>query len=178
MKAVLYGSHYGHTQKYAEAIARALGCEAFPANKHKEANIEGCDTVVFGGGLYAGGIAGWSKVSPYCAKAQGQRWVLFTCGLADPALEKTQKESREIFERRLPEALRGRLPVFCLRGGMDYAALGLKHRAMMAMLAQYLRRQKERSAQDEQLLATYGKRIEFFDEATIEPVVRAARGEN
>ena len=58
MKAVLYGSHYGHTQKYAEAIARALGCEAFPANTHKEANIAGCDTGVFGGERYAGGRAG------------------------------------------------------------------------------------------------------------------------
>ena len=175
MKAVLYGSHYGHTQKYAEAIARALGCEAFPAGKHKEANIEGCDTVVFGGGLYAGGIAGWSKVSPYCAKAQGQRWVLFTCGLADPALEKTQRESREIFERRLPEALRGRLPVFCLRGGIDYAKLKCVHRAMMAMLMKLLKNKKDPSEEDRQLMQTYGKKADFFDPSAAQPVIDAAK---
>lgn len=190
---VVYGSRYGSTKRYAEHIAAALGCAAVPAEEVRRGQLGGYKTVVFGGGAYAGSICGWKKIARHCrfalrrkqdgaadererAAASGQRWVLFVCGLADPSKEKTRREARMLFDKRLPAEAAGTLPVFCLRGDLDYAVLGAKHRTMMRMLVAWLRRKQDPSAEDKQLLASYGGAVRFFDAASAAPVIAAARG--
>ena len=46
---------------------------------------------------------------------------------------------------------------------------------MMAMLIAFLKRKKERSEEDEQLLATYGQKIEFLDLPSAQPLIEAAK---
>ena len=173
---VLYGSHYGTTKAYAEYIAGALGCPAAAAQDVTRRDLEAIDTVVFGGGVYAGSIAGWSKAARLYEENDKKKWGLFVCGLADPAKQKTQSEARALFEKKLPATAAGTLPVFCLRGGIDYARLNVKHRAMMAMLIGFLKRKKDPSEEDRQLLATYGGRVDFLDLASAQPVIDAAKG--
>ena len=56
---VVYGSHYGATKTYAEYIAQKLSCPCLAAESLKKGTLANCDTVVFGGGVYAGSIAGF-----------------------------------------------------------------------------------------------------------------------
>ena len=170
---VIYGSCYGSTQAYAEYIAQELSCPAVSAKEVTRADVEGRELIVFGGGAYAGSIAGAKKAAKL-EKYFGQAKLLcFTCGLADPAKAKTQDEARALLNKAFP--LHAGMPVFCLRGDMDYARLSAGHRAMMAMLIAFLKRKKERSEEDEQLLATYGQKIEFLDLSTAQPLIEAAK---
>ena len=170
---VIYGSCYGSTQAYAEYIAQELSCPAVSAKEVTRADVEGRELIVFGGGAYAGSIAGAKKAAKL-EKYFGQAKLLcFTCGLADPAKAKTQDEARALLNKAFP--LHAGMPVFCLRGNMDYARLSAGHRAMMAMLIAFLKRKKERSEEDEQLLATYGQKIEFLDHSTAQPLIAAAK---
>lgn len=170
---VIYGSCYGSTQAYAEYIAQELSCPAVSAKEVTRADVEGRELIVFGGGAYAGSIAG-AKRAAKLEKYFGQAKLLcFTCGLADPAKAKTQDEARALLNKAFP--LHAGMPVFCLRGNMDYARLSAGHRAMMAMLIAFLKRKKERSEEDEQLLATYGQKIEFLDLSTAQPLIEAAK---
>lgn len=170
---VIYGSCYGSTQAYAEYIAQELSCPAVSAKEVTRADVEGRELIVFGGGAYAGSIAG-AKRAAKLEKYFGQAKLLcFTCGLADPAKAKTQDEARALLNKAFP--LHAGMPVFCLRGDMDYARLSAGHRAMMAMLIAFLKRKKERSEEDEQLLATYGQKIEFLDLSTAQPLIEAAK---
>lgn len=170
---VIYGSCYGSTQAYAEHIAAALSCPAVSAKEVTRADVEGRELIVFGGGAYAGSIAGAKKAAKL-EKYFGQAKLLcFTCGLADPAKAKTQDEARALLNKAFPR--HAGMPVFCLRGNMDYARLSAGHRMMMAMLMQLLRRKKERSEEDEQLLATYGQKIEFLDLPSAQPLIEAAK---
>ena len=170
---VIYGSCYGSTQAYAEYIAQELSCPAVSAKEVTRADVEGRELIVFGGGAYAGSIAG-AKRAAKLEKYFGQAKLLcFVCGLADPAKQKTQGEARMLFEKAFP--LHAGMPVFCLRGNMDYARLSAGHRAMMAMLIAFLKRKKERSEEDEQLLATYGQKIEFLDLPSAQPLIEAAK---
>ncbi len=170
---VIYGSCYGSTQAYAEYIAQELSCPAVSAKEVTRADVEGRELIVFGGGAYAGSIAG-AKRAAKLEKYFGQAKLLcFVCGLADPAKQKTQGEARMLFEKAFPR--HAGMPVFCLRGNMDYARLSAGHRAMMAMLIAFLKRKKERSEEDEQLLATYGQKIEFLDLSTAQPLIEAAK---
>lgn len=170
---VIYGSCYGSTQAYAEYIAQELSCPAVSAKEVTRADVEGRELIVFGGGAYAGSIAG-AKRAAKLEKYFGQAKLLcFTCGLADPAKAKTQDEARALLNKAFPR--HAGMPVFCLRGNMDYARLSAGHRAMMAMLIAFLKRKKERSEEDEQLLATYGQKIEFLDLSTAQPLIEAAK---
>lgn len=170
---VIYGSCYGSTQAYAEYIAQELSCPAVSAKEATRADVEGRGLIVFGGGAYAGSIAG-AKRAAKLEKYFGQAKLLcFTCGLADPAKAKTQDEARALLNKAFP--LHAGMPVFCLRGDMDYARLSAGHRAMMAMLIAFLKRKKERSEEDEQLLATYGQKVEFLDLSTAQPLIEAAK---
>lgn len=170
---VIYGSCYGSTQAYAEYIARELSCPAVSAKEVTRADVEGRELIVFGGGAYAGSIAGAKKAAKLEKYFGRARLLCFVCGLADPAKQNTQSEARMLTERAFA-AHRG-MPVFCLRGNMDYARLSAGHRMMMAMLMQLLRRKKEPTEEDRQLMQTYGEKIEFLDLPSAQPLIEAAK---
>ena len=169
---VLYGSHYGHTARYAQWLAEALDCRAVPARKAAAAALEGCGTVIFGGGLYAGGVAGARFLKDHAGALAARRLALFTCGLADPANPENAENLRAAAERALPPELRAQTAVFHLRGGIDYPHLGPVHRAMMAALRAGLRRRDpaQLRQEDRELLATYGQHVNFLDRAALEPL--------
>lgn len=170
---VIYGSCYGSAQAYAEHIAAALSCPALSAESASRGDVEGRALVLFGGSFYAGCVAG-AKRAAKLEKYFGQAKLLcFTCGLADPAKQKTQGEARMLFEKAFPR--HAGMPVFCLRGNMDYARLSAGHRMMMAMLMQLLRRKKEPTEEDRQLMQTYGEKVEFLDLPSAQPLIAAAK---
>ena len=55
---IIYKSKYGSTRKYAGWLKEATGFEMVEADKAKIDEVAQCDTIIFGGGIYAGGIAG------------------------------------------------------------------------------------------------------------------------
>ena len=127
---VIYGSCYGSTQAYAEYIAQELSCPAVSAKEVTRADVEGRELIVFGGGAYAGSIAGAKKAAKLEKYFGRARLFCFVCGLADPAKQKTQGEARMLFEKAFPRhagmpACRGKAfsnsmraspCVFCLAG--------------------------------------------------------------
>jgi hypothetical protein len=74
--------------------------------------------------------------------------------------------------------MRERVKVFHLRGAIDYSRLGPVHRSMMAMLFRMTSRKDPASlrGEDREMLATYGKAVDFTDRASIAPVVGYVRG--
>lgn len=56
--AVVFKSKYGSTKKYAQWIAEELSCDIFERKNVKSDDLEAYDTVIYGGGLYAGGVKG------------------------------------------------------------------------------------------------------------------------
>ncbi len=171
---VLYQSHYGSTKRYAQWIAKALSCPACESKKFPAQDLAGYDTVVFGGGLYAGGVNGVKFIRRNWKLLSDKRVVLFTCGLADPDNLKNAANIRDSLSRALSEEILNRLRLFHLRGDMDYSRLSFTHRSMMAMLRKMLLKKEgdgSLSPEDRMLLDTYGKSLDFTDEKTIQPLV-------
>ena len=69
--------------------------------------------------------------------------------------------------------------VFFLRGVLDYSKLNLKHKTMMWMLVNYLKRKPEKDLpkDGDKLISTYGKTVNFIDRNSIKPLIRYAKGE-
>ena len=62
---VLYTSKYGAAETYARWIAEALGCRVFPLDKFSKKELQGYDTVIYGGGVQAGGIRGLEQFTKW-----------------------------------------------------------------------------------------------------------------
>jgi hypothetical protein len=135
------------------------------------ARLREFDCVIYGGGIYAGGISG----SVLVAKNPVKNLVVFTVGAADP---KTT-DYTDILENNFPAKIRESYKVFHFRGTLDYKTLNIVHRVMMAMMKQITLGKKtiEELTDEEKLFAeTYGGKIDFTDRKTIAPLTEYVRG--
>jgi hypothetical protein len=166
---VIYKSVYGTTKQYAQWIAEELGTQLLEVSSVKPARLMDYDVVIYGGGLYAGGIIGAKLV----AKNPCKSLIVFTVGLATP--ETT--DYKDILAMNFsPEQLE-KIRVFHLHGGIDYRKLGLAHKAMMAFKKKQVEKTpaEKRTSDDRQFLETYGAKADFLDRDAIAPLVDYVR---
>ena len=174
---VIFESRYGFTRRYAQWIGEALSCPVFEKKQFHPQNFSNYDTIIYGGGLYAGGVSGIKLIVKNWPRLSQKRLILFTCGLADPKDPANVSHIREGLSKAVPQEMLQSLHLFHLRGGIDYSRLSPVHKIMMSMLRKMLLK-KEPDAltrEDRQLLDTYGTRINLTDRKSIEPLVELAR---
>ena len=170
---LVYGSQYGFTRRYADALSARTG---IPAVDYRSAPVlASYQTIVYLGGLYAGRVTGLSRTMRKVALRDGQRLIVCAVGLGDPAKAENRSRVVRAIVRQLPPALAGRATCFVLRGGIDYSRLSAVHRAGMAMLCRVLRSRpaEAQSEDDRMLLRTYGTQVDFTDLQALDAVVRA-----
>ena len=172
MKSViLYGSRYGSARRYAQELSKQTG---IPAVSYQEAPLlSELETVVYIGALYAGGVLGLTKTLRRQSFEKHQRLIIVTVGLADPDIPQNRENIRNSLQKQIPAQLYGRTAVFHLRGAIDYQALSLGHRTMMALLHRSLQKKpaEEWSEEDKALMETYGKQADFVDFASLRPII-------
>lgn len=166
---VIYKSVYGTTKRYAEWIAQELDASLLEASKVKPAQLMDYDVIVYGGGLYAGGILGVKLV----AKNPCKHLVAFTVGLATPEITDYSCILSQSFSAEYLQKIK----VFHLHGGIDYGKLGLAHKAMMAFKKKEAEGIPEgkRTSDDIALIETYGGKVDFTNRETIKPLVEYVR---
>ena len=170
---IVYGSHYGTTRRYAQQLSERTG---IPAVRFREApGLAGLRTIVYLGGLYAGGVKGLKTVLP--TLPADARLLLATVGLADVRDPENIANIQKALAAQLPAAVLARTTVFHLRGGIDYEKLSLPHRAMMALLYRHAKNlpPEKQSAEDRAIVATYNSKVDFVDFGSLEPLVAAIR---
>lgn len=166
---VAYTSKYGSTRKYAEWIALALAADLSAASEIKPKVLSQYDVVIYGGGLYAGGIAGVKLVTQNpCANL-----IVFTVGLADP----NTTDYGDIINMNFTPELLAKTKFFHLRGGIDYKKLSPIHKVMMAMMKSMIEKKPESEREaDKEFLDTYNSKVNFEDEGTINPLIAYVHG--
>ena len=175
--AVIYKSHYGATETYAKWLAEDLGADLLQSDRVKPADLQQYQIIVYGGGLYAGGINGIALLTKNFELIKDKALYLFTVGAADVTDPENLKNIRSSLEQKLPLAMREKLHIYHLRGGMCYSKMSLIHRTMMNMMVKMLRKKPENElrAEDKIMLDTYGQDVNFTDRAAIVPLVADIR---
>lgn len=170
---VVYSSVYGSTKKYAEWIADELKCDLKDKKDISINELMQYDAIVFGGGLYAGGVNGIEIFSKNFDKLKNKKIVLYTCGLSDPNLEENINNIRKHISNNFNEEMMKKIKIFHLRGGMDYSKLSLKHSMMMKMLKAMILKKDKSTLSDEEkgILDTFGIAVDFTDKDTIKPII-------
>ena len=159
---ILYGSQYGASRQYAEALEIRTG---LPAVSYDEIRDFGpFDTIVYVGGLYAGKVTGLAQTLKRLPTDHPFRFLVATVGLADGS-EENLKNIREGLVKTLTPAIFARTAHVHLRGALDYRLLSRKHHLMMQALCSLLRRKpvNERTWQDQAILDSYGQALDFMD---------------
>lgn len=131
---IIYKSKTGFTQKYAEWLAEELGCEAIPYEKRKQADISACSLVLYGGGVYAGTMAGIKWLEGQLKEWRGKQIIVFATGSSpedDPAVE-------EAIKKNFGSELWKQVKVFYLRGGLCYEKMGVKDKLMLKAFSKML----------------------------------------
>ena len=174
---VIYESKYGFTKRYAQWLAKALACPVFEKKRFQSQDFALYDTIIYGGGLYAGGVSGIKLLTENYHALAEKHVILFTCGLADPNVPENVEHIRQALSTVLSADMLEKIEIFHLRGGINYTKLSFLHKAMMAMLRKMLLKKDltALSSEDKELLETYGKFVDFTDEKSIGEIVEYAR---
>lgn len=180
--AVIYKSSYGATATYAKWIAADLGADLLQANQVKPADFQQYQTIIYGGGLYAGGVNGISLLIKNASLLQDKSLYIFTVGASDMTDQNNISAIRKNLQEKLPPILweRNSSHLYHLRGGMQYSKMSFLHRTMMKMFINMMRKKPENElgVQEKGMLDTYGKDVDFTDRTTIKPLVTAVKSEH
>ena len=88
-RIVVYQSGTGFTAKYADWIARDLGCEAKEFKKVSPSELADFDMVIYGGWILGGMVVGFDKIKALNLK----NVVVFGVGMTVPSDEVAEKLS-------------------------------------------------------------------------------------
>jgi menaquinone-dependent protoporphyrinogen IX oxidase len=169
--AVLYQSRYGTAKQYAEWIAEETGGTLFTLPKVKLADLEGYDTIVIGGGIYASSILGIAFLKKNFALLSGKRLIAFSVGASFDGKKNTDAIRNHNLTPEMQETVR----FFHLRGGLFYGKMSALDRTGMKLMVGMLKKKPEDQWDEETrgMIETYGKDTSFLDRASIAPILAA-----
>ena len=100
---VIYKSQYGSTEKYAQWSAEALSCRLYEKEEINAETLAQFDTIIYIGGLYAGGMSGIEMLKNSCELLKDKYVILFTCGIAYTENEANTAHIDKTAVRALPD---------------------------------------------------------------------------
>lgn len=170
--AVVYSSKYGSAERYAHWLAHALDAELLPAQGLTPQALEHFDTLLMGGGVYAGGVAGLKLLQKHPQLTQGRRVAVFAVG-ASPFEASAVENLRR---RLLPGALQ-RIPLFYLRGAYDESRMSLPDRTLCRILRRSLERHPPEHPEPwmTAMLECGSRRADWTDPAALQPLIDFVR---
>lgn len=148
-KAIIYTSNTGYTARYAQMLGEKTGLPVYDLKAAK--TLSKGTEVVYLGWLMAGKVKGYAK-----AARRFSVQILVGVGLGDTG---AQIESVRA-ANRLPVTM----PLFTLQGGMDHAKLRGVYRSMIDMLTKFMAKKKDRTADEEAMLALLQKGGDYVSE--------------
>lgn len=171
--AVLYQSNYGSTKLYAQHIASILDADLFDLALSKGLDFGKYDTIVFGGGLYAGKINGIKFIASNADKLGGKNLVIFTVGIGDPAVAANARAVLKGVNKALPKDLMKSVHIYSFRGSLDLGSLKFMHRMIMKMVIGALSKKKEEELTDDDraMLRGVDAKVDYTDTAATLPLI-------
>ena len=171
--AVLYRSKTGFTKKYAEWIAEDLSVDAHDLDDVRNLSelLQGIDTLVFGGGLYAIGINGLKKLLADESMRDIRNVFIFCTGLSIDSDE----VQREIYENNIKDIDKLNIKLYYYRGGFDFKKLKRLDQLLMRILKLkiVLKKKRKALASDEVgMLAVFNRQVDFTDQKLIRKLVQ------
>lgn len=178
--AVLYKSNYGSTKNYALHIADALGADLFDISRVKKFDFDKYDTLIYGGGLYAGRLNGLKHIAKSADKLAGKNLVVYSVGLGDPTVASNAQMIMKGVNKALPKELMSRVHIYSFRGSLDWNNMSFMHTMMMKMVNSMLlkKKEEERTDDDKEMLNNFGKTVDYTNMDSAVPLIEYVKSLN
>lgn len=137
--AIVYTSNTGFTAQYARLLAEETGLPVYPLKEAPRA-LPGGSSVLYLGWLMAGKVQGY-------AKAARRYRVQAVCGVG------MGETGSQIQDLRKTNGLPPSMPVFTMQGGFELDRLGGVYKLMIQAAGKGLAAKKNRSPEEEAMLA-------------------------
>lgn len=165
---VIYKSKTGFTKRYAEIIARELNCEAVDFKGITVEKMSEFDTIVYGGGLYAGMVNGMKKAKEMFDKSAAKRFVVFaTGGTPNNATEAVD----EVWKNNFTDEELKTIPHFYMQSGICYEKMPLPEKALMKMMASVLSKKKNKDNFETGFAEAIKESYDISSEAYAKPLI-------
>ena len=92
---MVYKSKTGYTEKYAQKIAEKLSADLYKESDIKGAKLKEYDTIIYGGGLYAGIINGIKIIKKNFEDIKEKNIIFFSTGVSAEDDKKTEDYTEE-----------------------------------------------------------------------------------
>ena len=103
--AVVFKSKYGSTEKYAKWIAEEVCADIFKVSEIKADSLKEYDIIVYCGGLYAGGLLGFSFIKNNYRKFFDKKLIVVAVG----ATLKKDEAVEEVKDQNLTDEMKDRV---------------------------------------------------------------------
>lgn len=169
---VIYKSKSGYTKSYAEWIAQRLGADLKENNKLRIEELLAYDTVIYGGGMYAGGIAGLKLIKRGYEQLKNKHIAVWATG-ANPG---RKEEMDAVWEKNFSQEQREHIKTFYLRGGFDFSKLNTGDKLLMNMLKSQLKKKENLTEDEKGIIMMCSEPMDFRDKKNIEELCSWAEG--
>jgi menaquinone-dependent protoporphyrinogen IX oxidase len=166
---VIYKSKYGTTEKYAKWIAEDTGADLFKAGQINADKLKDYNIIVYCGGLYAGGMLGFSFIKKNYELIKDKNLIVAAVG----ATLKKEDAAGEVKAQNLTPEMMNHVQFFLLRGGLNYKKMNVLDRFLMYLLVKSIKKKnpEEMDNDSKGVLATYGKTMDFTNRKSIADIV-------
>lgn len=171
---IIYHSTYGATKAYACHIAAALGADLLEQKSVTLPALLEYDTIIFGGGIYAGAIQGAKEMRRLMEKLSDKLLVIFSVGFTP--LEREDLLAK-VVRNSFGDALQKELRFFHFPGTVDYPKLSPLHRMMMQHQYHVLSKKDKAELTEANLrfLQDYGKPPQPLPMEQTQPLIEYVR---
>lgn len=165
---VIYKSKTGFTKRYAEWISEELGCIAVPFKEVEKADLGAYDTIIYGGGFYAGMINGIKWFKGNLPKWEGKQLLVFGTGASPNQSPDIQKALRQNFSEEEWE----KIQAFYMQGGLNYEKMSRGERMAMAVFRTMM---KKSEGKDSEAYRMIQSSYDITDKELIKPLIQSIK---
>ncbi len=161
---VVYKSISGFTKKYAEWIADELNADIFKLSQTNKNILEKYDTIIYGGGLHAVGIAGLKKMKKMLQEIKNKKLLVFATGASPRKKGLIDKIKKDNLNNE-------NIELFYFRGGFDFGKLSLGYKILMFIFVNILKLKPKKTEDDIGMISAYEKPVDFTKKEYINDLI-------
>ncbi|MBE7039662.1 MAG: flavodoxin [Ruminococcaceae bacterium] len=162
---VIYKSKYGSTKQYATWIGEELGCEVKDAKKVKIEDLEGYETIIYGGGLYAEVISGVNFITKNFDRLCTKKIVVFSTGITP--IEYRDYYDKLVIEKNFKPYMLEKIKVYNFLGKMILDELSLPHKTAIKALKKLMSSKGNPTEMEKLLIDLCDANGDFTDKKSI-----------
>ena len=163
---IVYKTKTGFTERYANWLKEETLFDCVSIKKVTKEMLSSFDTVIFGGGIYAGQISGLKKIKQLIGGKT--KLIVFATG-ATPAEDIKQLDAT--FKFNFTEEEIKSIPHFYFPTGLDYDRMSFGNRILMKLFSKMLDSKQQENPDDKTPKQSLANSFDISDKKYINPLL-------